>query len=80
MMYESLLKSYLNFDSCMTVDLANPYRYKVLDIVQIFEKLLRKKANYEIIQKEDKYILDLTSLEKFIKEKRIDIDFLEKSI
>ena len=73
-----LVESYLNFDSCMTVDLANPYRYKVLDIVQIFEKLLGKKAYYEVIQKEDKYILDLTSLEKFIKEKRIDIDFGEE--
>ncbi len=44
-------------------------------LVQIFEKLLGKKANYEIIQKEDKYILDLTSLENFIKKKEIEIDF-----
>ncbi len=70
-----LVESYLNFDSCITVDLANPYRYKVLDIVQIFEKLLVKKAPYEVIQKEDKYTLDLISLEKFVKEKKIDIDF-----
>ena len=75
---QKLVESYLDYDGCMTVDLANPYRYKVLDIVQIFEKLLRKKANYKIIQKEDKYILDLTSLENFIKEKRIDIDFGEE--
>ena len=47
----------------------------MLDIVQIFEKLLAKKAYYEAIQKEDKYTLDLTSLEDFVKEKRIDIDF-----
>ncbi len=70
-----LVESYLNFDSCITVDLANPYRYKVLDIVQIFEKLLGKKAYYEVLQKEDKYTLDLISLEKFVKEKKIDIDF-----
>lgn len=75
---QKLVESYLDCDGCLSVDLANPYRYKVLDIVQIFEKLLRKKANYEIIQKEDKYILDLTSLEKFVKEKRIDIDFGEE--
>ncbi len=74
-----IVESYLtHHDSCMTVDIANTYRYKVLDIVQIFEKILNKKANYEVIQKKDKYILDLTSLEKFIKEKRIDIDFGEE--
>ncbi len=71
-----IVESYLtHHDSCMTVDIANTYRYKVLDIVQIFEKILNKKANYEIIQKEDKYILDLTSLENFIKKKEIEIDF-----
>lgn len=70
-----LVENYLDNDGCITIDLANPYRYKVLDIVQIFEKLLAKKAYYEVIQKEDKYTLDLTSLEKFVKEKKIDIDF-----
>ena len=70
-----LVENYLDNNGCITIDLANPYRYKVLDIVQIFEKLLAKKAYYEVIQKEDKYTLDLTSLEKFVKEKKIDIDF-----
>jgi hypothetical protein len=63
----------------MTVDLANPYRYKVLDIVLIFEELLNKKVDYDLIQKEDNYILDLSELETFIKEKDIDVDFGEKS-
>lgn len=63
---------------CMTMDIANPYRYKVLEIVETFENLLGKKAHYEVIQKEDKYTLDLTSLEDFVKEKRIDIDFGEE--
>ena len=70
-----LVENYLDNDGCITIDLANPYRYKVLDIVQIFEKLLGKKAYYEVLQKEDKYTLDLISLEKFVKEKKIDIDF-----
>lgn len=74
-----LVNEYLTHSkSCITVDLANPYRYKVLDIVETFEKLLDKKANYEILQKEDKYILDLSSLEHFIKDKGINIDFGEE--
>lgn len=75
---QRLVESYLDNDGCMTVDLSNPYRYKVLDIVYIFEKLLNKKAHYEVVQKEDKYTLDLTSLENFVKEKKIDIDFGEE--
>jgi len=72
-----LVESYLLCKSSFTVDLANPHRYKVLDIVEIFEQLLNKKAHYEVIKKEDKYILDLTLLENFAKEKKIDIDFGE---
>lgn len=75
---QKLVESYLDHDGCLIVDLANPYRYKVLDIVQIFEKLLNKKAHYEVVQKEDKYTLDLTPLENFVKEKKIDVDFGEE--
>jgi len=71
-----LVEAYLTcHDSCMTVDIANPYRYKVLDIVQIFEKLLNKKAHYEVVQKEDKYLLDMTTLKNFVIEKELDIEF-----
>ncbi len=73
-----LVENYLDNDGCITVDLANPYRYKVLDIVQIFENLLDKKAYYKVVKKEDKYTLDLISLEDFVKEKKIDIDFGEE--
>lgn len=73
-----LMEAYLvHYESSLIVNLANPYRYKVLDIVQIFEKLLDKKACYKLESKEDKYMLDLTSLENFIKEKNIDISFGE---
>jgi UDP-2-acetamido-2,6-beta-L-arabino-hexul-4-ose reductase len=69
-----LVEQYLtHHESCMTVDIANPFRYKVLDIVQIFEKLLSKKAPYEVARKEDQYMLDLASLENFIKDKNIAI-------
>lgn len=62
---------------CITVDIANNYKYKVIDIVGIFEKLLNKKAHYELIKKEDQYDLDLSHLERFIEEKKIDVEFGE---
>lgn len=71
-----LVEEYLLLSpSCITVDLANPYRYKVSDIVQIFEKLLGKKAKYDLVNKEDGYILNLEKLEDFISKNNILIDF-----
>lgn len=73
-----LVEGYLiHHNSCITVDIANPYRYKVLNIVQIFEKLLNKKAHYEVIQKEDKYFLDLLPMQKFIKKHNLALYFGE---
>jgi nucleoside-diphosphate-sugar epimerase len=75
---KKLVEEYLNSsESCITVDLANPYRYKVLDIVNIFEQLLNKKAVCEIVSKEDKYALDLSKMEAFIKCNSLQIDFGE---
>ena len=73
-----LVESYLDCSGGITIDLANPYKYKVLNIVQIFEKLLNKKAHYEVVKKEDEYTLDLFHLEKFVKEKEINITFGEE--
>ncbi len=73
---KKLVEAYIKYhESCITVNLANTYRYKVLDIVKIFEELLQKKASYNIINKDDEYTLELSSLESFIKEKNINIDF-----
>ncbi|MBK2094717.1 NAD(P)-dependent oxidoreductase [Francisella philomiragia] len=70
--------SYLaNGTLCSTIDLANPHRYKVLEIVEIFENLLNRKANITIIQKQDKYILDLSKLNRYIQENNINIEFGE---
>ncbi|MBD3842730.1 MAG: NAD(P)-dependent oxidoreductase [Campylobacterales bacterium] len=74
-----LVESYLSFSKPnITVDLANPYRYKVLEIVQIFEDLLNKKANYEIIKKEDLYELNLSELLNFIEKNEVCVEFSEK--
>ncbi|MEY8673118.1 NAD(P)-dependent oxidoreductase [Francisella philomiragia] len=72
------VNSYLaNGTLCSTIDLANPYRYKILEIIEIFENLLNKKANTIIIQKQDKYILDLSKLNRYIQENNINIEFGE---
>ncbi len=73
---KTIVQSYIKHaDDCITVDLANSYRYKVIDIVKIFEKLMNKKAIYETIIKEDHYLLDLSSITSFIEEYNIEIDF-----
>lgn len=56
-------------------NLANPYQYKVLDIVFILEKLINKKAIYSIVKKSDFYYLDLSHLEDFVIKNSIDISF-----
>ena len=61
----------------IVVDIANPYRYKVIEIVKIFEKLLNKKAHYEIVQREDKYTLDLSQMQIFIKKHKLNLEFGE---
>jgi nucleoside-diphosphate-sugar epimerase len=72
---KKLVLAYLSFSEPLTVDIANPYRYKVLEIVQILEDTLQQKANYQLIHKTDKYFLNLTSMEKFMKSHQINLDF-----
>ncbi len=73
---KKLVKAYLKFSNqCKIVDLANPYRYKVFDIVNILEKLLKKKAVYTILEKEDQYRLDFSEMEDFIKAHSIHMAF-----
>jgi len=74
-----LVEAYLqHHEDCITVDLANPYRYKVMQIVEIFEKLLGKKALLELVEKEDQYTLDLSDMLGFVKKFGIEIDFGEE--
>lgn len=71
-----LVEVYVSQDnSCITVDIANPHRYKVVDIVRVFERLLNKKANYELIEKEDQYLLDLSMMQNFIQKNSLALDF-----
>ncbi len=71
---KNLVEAYLgNFSSSIVVDLANPYRYSILDIVYILEELLNKKANYDLINKSDGYYLDLSDINTFILNNNINI-------
>jgi len=71
-----LVESYLEHHPVqLIVDLANPYRYNIMELVEIFEKLLGKKAIYEMVQKDDQYLLDLSSLENFVLENKLNIQF-----
>lgn len=71
-----LVESYLaHSESNITVDLANPYRYKVIEIVVIFENLLNKKAIVNYVNKVDKYDLNLNNLTEFIEKYNINIHF-----
>jgi nucleoside-diphosphate-sugar epimerase len=48
----TLVEAYFNsHDAGVTINFANPFRYRILDIVKIFEYLLNKKASYDIIKK-----------------------------
>jgi len=59
------------------IDFANPFRYKVLDIVKILEVLLNKKAKYDLIYKEDGYILKFKEMNSFLEKFSIDFEFGE---
>ncbi len=73
---KTIVISYLNFyHSSITVDLANPYRYRVMDIVKIFERLLGEQAIYKTISKSDKYILNLDELKIFMKRYELNLNF-----
>lgn len=61
----------------LIVDLANPHRYRVVEIVYVFEQLLNKKAAYQIVQKTDKYEINFSSLIGFLEKHDVDMGFGE---
>lgn len=72
----ALVEAYINsHDGGVIIDFANPFRYRVLDIVKTFECLLDKKANYNIIKKDDQYLLNLTPMLTFVQSQTLHFDF-----
>lgn len=73
-----LVTMYLEYGKgCNTIDIANTHRYAISEIVKIFEKLLDKKASFELIKKKDEYTLKLDVVKKFISDYKIDVEFGE---
>lgn len=69
----------------VVLDIANPYRYNVRQIISILEKILNKKANYTLIKKNDGYKLNFTKLEKILNKHNIIFNdsgenYLEKKL
>jgi len=71
-----IVNTYLKYhEAGIVIDLANPYSYRVLDIVHIFERLLNKKAKYQVIEKNDRYTLDLTQMLNFTSKHDLKLEF-----
>jgi nucleoside-diphosphate-sugar epimerase len=71
---ESFLK---NHKSQIIIDLANPYRYNVLEIVTLIEELVNKKGVYKIIDKYDGYELNLENINNYVLKEKLNINFSE---
>lgn len=76
---KEIVEAFLKFSkSSIIIDIANPHKYKVTDIVNIFEKLLNKKSRYTLIEMEDNYSLNLSILQSFIIKYNLDFYFGEE--
>lgn len=59
------------------IDIANPFRYRVIDIIRTLEDMTNKRAKYNIVEEEDGYFLKLGRLNKIIEERKLSINFGE---
>ncbi len=59
----------------ITLDIANTYRYSIIEILEILENLAGKKARYKMIDKNDAYELDLSPLYSIISQYNIETNF-----
>lgn len=58
-----------------TIDVANPYRYSISEIVEIIESFLQKKAVFEMVHHEDQYTLELNEIKKLSNSGIVGKDF-----
>lgn len=66
-----------NYGENQIVDLANPFRYSVLEIVRALEIGLGVPGNYSLIAKDDAYFIDTTECERLLFDLGIDCGFGE---
>ncbi|MFW2555407.1 NAD-dependent epimerase/dehydratase family protein [Aliarcobacter butzleri] len=57
------------------INIANPKNIKVLDLIDILEKMIDKKAKYNIVKKTGEFIIDIKNIELIIS----DLDIFEKN-
>ena len=57
------------------ISIANPYRYLIFDLIECIEHKVMKTARYNVIQKQDKYTLDLRFLASYIKQNNLEMNF-----
>jgi len=64
------------------VNIANPKNYKVIEVVNLMESLLNRKALYQIRNKGAKYTVDISEISRIIKErtKLFEDDYLQKTL
>ena len=61
----------------VVIDFANPYKYSVLELVITFEKVLKTTASYNLVDKNDSYVLNLSAMDEFVKNNGLDFSFGE---
>jgi len=59
----------------LIIDIANPYKYSIYEIISAIEKITKKKAIYQIVEKEDQYDLDVSQLNMYLRQDNINVDF-----
>lgn len=58
-----------------TIDIANPYRYSIEEIVSIIACNMQKKAVYNLVDKQDSYLLNLDTFLEVFNQNSIDMQF-----
>lgn len=61
----------------VTIDFSNPYRYHILEIIEMIENHLQRKCQMTVVKHTDKYSLDLSMQNKFINEVNLELGFSE---
>ena len=56
------------------VNVANPFNYSVIEVVNVIESFLNKKARYRVLSKGVKYAIDISKISTIIQKKNISFE------
>lgn len=64
------------------LNIANPVNYSPIEIIQIFEKVLNKKSEYELIDEGSPLLIDVSAAKRFAPLCKVDFgeNYLERMI